>query len=98
LPELKPNQHVFLKLDGISYSANVLLNEKLIASRDSIKGPFRQFTLDVTKWVRTENELVIQVFAAKPGDFNIGYVDWNPRPADESMESSVRLVSILLVM
>jgi len=101
LPELKPNQHVFLKLDGISFSANVLLNEKLIASRDSIKGPFRQFTLDVTKWVRSENELVIQVFAAKPGDFNIGYVDWNPRPADESMgifrEVSVNIVGDVMI-
>jgi exo-1,4-beta-D-glucosaminidase len=96
LPALKHGQHVFLKLDGISYSANVLVNEKLIASRDTIRGPFRQHLLDITKWVSRDNVLTIQVFRAKPGDFNIGFVDWNPRPADESM-GIFRDVSIQIV-
>jgi exo-1,4-beta-D-glucosaminidase len=95
LPVVKTGQHLFLKLDGLSYSANVLLNGKLIASRDSIKGAFRQYMLDITKYVSTDNELTIQVFRAQKGEANIGFVDWNPRPADESM-GIFRNVSIVV--
>jgi exo-1,4-beta-D-glucosaminidase len=96
LPELKAGQHVFLCFEGISYSANILLNEKLIASRDTVRGPFRQYMLDVTKWASTENDLTIQVFRAAKGDFNIGFVDWNPKAADSSM-GIFRGVSVVVV-
>lgn len=85
LPALAADEHVSLTFDGVSYAANVWLNGKLIASRDSLYGPFRQFAFDVTPYVQTENVLAVEVFRAQPGDPNIGFVDWNPRPADESM-------------
>ena len=85
LPKINIAQHVFLKLDGISYSANIFVNGKLVASRDSIKGPFRQYMFDITRYVSTKNDITIEVYRANPGDPNIGFVDWNPRPADESM-------------
>ena len=31
------------------------------------------------------NRLAVEVFRAQPGDFNNGFVDWNPRPVDENM-------------
>ena len=37
-----------LRFNGISYSADVWLNGKKIASADSTKGSFRQFIFDVT--------------------------------------------------
>lgn len=85
LPALRTGEHVSLSFDGVSYSANVWLNGKQIVSRDSLYGPFRQFTIDITPYVQTENVLAVEVFRAQPGDPNIGFVDWNPRPADESM-------------
>lgn len=29
--------------------------------------------------------MAVEVFKAQPGEPNIGFVDWNPRPADENM-------------
>ena len=85
LPALKPGQHIVLNFEGISYSAEIWLNGKKLASRDAITGPFRQFGFDVTELVSENNILAVEVFRAEDGDFNIGFVDWNPRPADESM-------------
>lgn len=85
LPELNAGQHIALAFDGISYAANIWLNGQQVATRDSIAGPFRQFRLDVTKWVGPKNVLAVEVFRGQPGEPNIGYADWNPRPADESM-------------
>ena len=85
LPQLKPGQHVCLDFEGISYKADIWLNGTRLASCDEVKGPFRQFSFDVTSLLRQKNELKVKVHRAGPGDFNIGFVDWNPRPADESM-------------
>jgi len=32
-----------------------------------------------------DNILAVEIFRAQPGDFNTGFVDWNPRPLDENM-------------
>lgn len=85
LPPLADGQHAALELDGISYRADVYVNGKLVASADSIMGPFRRHTIDITPYVKTENRLALKVRRAQPGEPNIGFVDWNPRPADESM-------------
>ncbi|MDR0540637.1 MAG: glycoside hydrolase family 2 [Dysgonamonadaceae bacterium] len=85
LQELNENQHVSLDFDGLSYSANIWLNGQLVASRDSIFGPFRRFSFDITSCLKTENELAVEIYKAQPGDPNIGFVDWNPRPSDENM-------------
>lgn len=85
LSALKPGQHVLLLLDGIDYAANVFVNNRLVASRDTVQGPFRQYTFDVTQWIKPENKLSIEVFRAQTGDPNIGFVDWNPQPADQNM-------------
>lgn len=85
LAELSEDEHASLTFDGISYAANVWLNGHLVLSRDSLYGPFRQFSIDITPYAKTKNVLAVEVFRAQPGDPNIGFVDWNPRPADESM-------------
>ena len=85
LPVLNEGQVVNLEFEGISYRANIWLNGEQIASSDEIFGPFRQFSLDVTTQVKEKNILAVEVFRAQGGDPNIGFVDWNPRPADESM-------------
>ena len=85
LPALKEGEHALLDFDGISYRANVWLNGQQIANSQEMAGAFRQFEYDITKAVAQENVLAVEVFRAQPGDPNIGFVDWNPRPADESM-------------
>lgn len=85
IPRLKEGQHASLMFDGISYAANVWLNGKQIATRDSLHGTFRRFKLDITDAVQENNVLAVEVFRAQPGEPNIGFVDWNPRPVDESM-------------
>lgn len=84
-PQPEKGRHTALMFDGVSYAANVWLNGKRIASRDSLYGTFRRFKLDITDVVREKNVLAVEVFRAQPGEPNIGFVDWNPRPADESM-------------
>lgn len=75
-----------LIFEGINYSADIWLNGKKIASADTILGAFRMFDIDITDAVvKGANALAVEVFPPKPGDFTIGFVDWNPRPPDENM-------------
>ena len=86
LEENTGNRHVVLNFDGISYYANVWLNSRLIASRDSVYGTFRRFEFDITPYIRDSvNILAVEVFRQKPGDFGHGFVDWNPAPPDDNM-------------
>ena len=85
LPDLKEGEHALLDFDGICYRANVWLNGQQIAYSQQMVGSFRQFEYDVTKQIANDNELIVELFRALPGEPNIGFADWNPRPADESM-------------
>ena len=85
VPALKEGQRVSLDFEGICYSAEVWLNGTQIASREEMTGPYRQFTFDVTDLISENNTLAVKLFRAEDGDFNVGFVDWNPRAADESM-------------
>ena len=80
--DLAPGGHILLQFDGISYAADIWLNGHFI---DSVEGPFRQWCYDVTGYISRYNTLCVKVRHAKPGEPGIGFVDWNPRPLDESM-------------
>jgi len=84
--EVEAGSHTRLVLEGINYSADVWLNGKQIATADELRGAFRIFEIDVTAIViQGTNTLAIEVLPPKPGDFTIGFVDWNPRPPDGNM-------------
>jgi exo-1,4-beta-D-glucosaminidase len=86
LNEITKEKFVQLNFDGVSYYANVWVNGKQVASKDSVNGSFRTFAFDVTKFVNNGNNvLAVEIFHQQPGDFGIGYADWNPRPQDENM-------------
>lgn len=76
-----------LEFDGIIYRANIWLNGKQIASADTTAGPFRQFSLNVSNYIKrdTENVLAIEVFPPVAGDLTVGFVDWNPEAPDRGM-------------
>ncbi len=82
----KNNKQALLKFEGINYRANIWLNGKQIASSDTLEGAFRVFTINVTSIISdNENILAVEVFPPKPGEFTIGFVDWNPTPPDKNM-------------
>ncbi len=77
---------VLLKFDGINYRANVWLNGRLVADTTTVVNSFRTFTLDITPFVvQGENVLAVEVVPPRPGDFAIGFVDWNPQAPDRDM-------------
>jgi exo-1,4-beta-D-glucosaminidase len=86
LPAIKGLSRVRLSFDGINYRANVWLNGRQVATREQIAGAFRVFELDITEVAkRGKNVLAVEVFPPQPGDFTIGFVDWNPEPPDKNM-------------
>ena len=85
LEGLKAQEHVRLLFEGIDYRADIYLNGVKVASRDTMAGPFRTFAIDVTGVAKEQNTLVVETHRCQPGEYNIGFVDWNPRPLDESM-------------
>lgn len=76
-----------LELDGVNYRANVWINGKLVSDSNSVFGPFRRFSLDITPFVKTaeKNVLAIEVIPARKGEPGIGFVDWNPAPPDGNL-------------
>ncbi len=75
-----------LELDGVNQRANVWLNGELVAGAGEVVGAFRRFRFDVTgRLTAGVNALAIEVLPPRPGDFTIGFVDWNPVPPDRNM-------------
>lgn len=86
IEEIETGTHTLLNFDGISYSANIWLNGKQIASTEEVKGSFLRFEFDVTEFIeKGKNVLALEIFRQQKGDFGLGFVDWNPRPLDENM-------------
>jgi len=80
------DEGIELVFDGINYRANIWLNGNRIADKDTVKGAFRRFAFDVSgPVVEGFNCLAVEVFPPGPGDFSIGFVDWNPAPPDGNM-------------
>ena len=71
--------------DGLDYYADIFLNGAQLASADTTFGVFIQRKYDVTDLLKGSNRLEVKLRRAQKGDLNIGFVDWNPRPLDESM-------------
>lgn len=81
----KKGKHFVLEFDGIGFRAEIELNGVLLAAADTTAGPYIKREYDVTGIVKRHNTLNVTVTKARKGDLNHGYVDWNPRPLDESM-------------
>lgn len=78
--------HTRLCLDGVNYRADIWLNGQKVAGRDQVFGAFRTFDLDITPFLRAgKNALAVEVHPPQPGDFTMGFVDWNPLPPDRNM-------------
>ena len=86
LSSQQASEFASINFEGINYKANVWLNGQLIADTNNIDGAFRITDFDISKYIIDGiNLLAIEVIPPKPGDFSIGYVDWNPAPPDGNM-------------
>jgi exo-1,4-beta-D-glucosaminidase len=75
-----------LFFEGINYSADIWLNGEQLVGRNVVVGAFRTHEFDVSsRLVEGRNALAVAVHPPQPGDFTIGFVDWNPRPPDNNM-------------
>ena len=78
-------QHYDLVFNGVNYYADIFVNDVCVASSDTTYGVFIKREYDVTDLLGKKNTVEVRVKRAQPRDLNIGFVDWNPRPLDESM-------------
>ncbi|MBR4524632.1 MAG: glycoside hydrolase family 2 [Bacteroidales bacterium] len=83
----KPAEGQFCELvfDGLNYYADIFLNGTQLASSDTTFGVFCRRAYEVGSLLKGRNSLEVKLRRAQSGDLNIGFVDWNPRPFDESM-------------
>ncbi len=95
LTKKQVSQTICLHINGINYKANIWLNGNLVASYQDINGAFRikEFAISKNALVGI-NRLAIEVIPPQPGDFSIGFVDWNVPPPDKNM-GIFREVSLL---
>ena len=77
-------QHYDLVFNGLNYYADIFVNDVCVASSDTTYGVFVKREYDVTDLLGKKNTIEVRIKRAQPGDLNIGFVDWNPRPLDES--------------
>jgi exo-1,4-beta-D-glucosaminidase len=87
VPASGRGRRLWLHFDGINYSANVWLNGRKIAGADAVAGSYRRYEFDVTDAALPgrANALAVEVFAPKPDDLALTWVDWNPTPPDKMM-------------
>lgn len=79
-------RHALLEFDGVNYSASIWLNGRCVATADAVTGTYRQFQFDVTEFIQPgRNVLAVEIIPPRPGDFSVGFVDWNPWPPDRNM-------------
>ena len=83
--DLTEGKHYDLVFNGLNYYADITLNGTQIAASDTTYGVFIKREYDVTKLLQEKNTLEVKLGRAQSRDLNIGFVDWNPRPLDESM-------------
>ena len=88
LPARSPGaERAILSFLGINYRADIWLNGHKIADADSVVGGFRHFNFDISRYAVFDGKNALAVKVYRPGDgaVTLGFVDWNPRPADHDM-------------
>jgi exo-1,4-beta-D-glucosaminidase len=87
VPASYKGKTVWLKFNGINYSANIWLNGKQIAKSDDVAGAWRTYELNITDAAKpgAENVLAVQIFSPTDQNLAITFVDWNPAPPDRDM-------------
>jgi exo-1,4-beta-D-glucosaminidase len=87
VPQEAKGKTVWLAFDGINNRANIWLNGRKVASATDVSGAYRRYEFEVSSQARPgeRNALAVEVFAQRPEDLGINWVDWNPAPPDKDM-------------
>ncbi|KAK3485247.1 glycoside hydrolase superfamily [Neurospora hispaniola] len=76
-------KYFHLLTHGITSRADVYLNGKQVADKETQAGSYGGHTYDITDLVDKDNALLIQAHPTSYyADFALGWGDWNPWPAD----------------
>lgn len=79
----KKGRHFFLETHGITSGADIFLNGKQVATRNTQAGSFGGHTYDITPTISDVNTLLVKAYPTNYNyDFAQGFVDWNPYPPD----------------
>ncbi|WP_052489051.1 sugar-binding domain-containing protein, partial [Streptomyces sp. 150FB] len=76
-----------LRADGVIPGADVWVNGKQVATRQTVQGAYTVNDIDISSVVRPgENAIAFKIPPADPDkDLSIGWVDWNQTPPDNNM-------------
>jgi len=86
LSEKDLERQLSLRFNGINYRADLWINGKLVAGKDSFAGTFRMFTFRINDYVKKgSNTIALKIWQYADGEYSIGFVDWNPWPRDRNM-------------
>ena len=77
--------HNILRMGGLGYSADILVNGTLLASADTTLGVLSVREWDITPLLKKDNCLEVRTHKAPRGSLNHGFVDWNPFALDDFM-------------
>jgi len=76
---------VRLVFEGVNYRADVWLNGSKVAGRSELAGAYRVSSSTSRRPAPRRQRARVEVFPPQPGEFTIGFVDWNPEPPDRNM-------------
>lgn len=77
---------ISLRFNGINYRADLWVNGKLVADKNTFAGTYRMFTFNITDFVKEgENTVALKMVQYADGEYSIGFVDWNPLPRDRNL-------------
>lgn len=87
VPREYAGREMWLNFNGINNRANIWLNGRKVADKKDVAGAYRAYELDVTSFLTggRKNALAVEVFAQRPDDLGVNWVDWNPAPPDKDM-------------
>ncbi len=80
------NKSVSLRFLGVNYRADLWINGIKVVGKDKLAGAYNIFTFKINEYVKTgKNVAALEVWAPLPGDYSMGFVDWNPKAPDRDM-------------
>lgn len=87
IDQIPKNKRFRLKIDGLNYRANLWINGKRAAGDNHLIGAYRRYDIDITNFLNenSENCIAFELYAQKPDELGITFIDWGPVPPDDSM-------------
>lgn len=77
---------VSLRFNGICYRADLWVNGKKVADKETFAGTYRMFSFNINQYIQEgENTVALKIVQFADGEYSLGFCDWNPLPTDRSM-------------